>query len=341
MSDVTAMLERNRKAGFGDKVDIEVLLAGRNSINWTASKYTREGDVLFFYCSKSARRNLASIPLHSRRGWSKRRALKLEEIYTGLEGTIFATGVASSSAIEPNALRRDHFLPGYSIVLAQSLPLRPVICPSRLVRIKRKGSVTSLTTNQTEELFRLASRRSALPNTFVAGDPILGYPRWSTFKKIAKEMLALDEEVQVLDFIAEPVAKLLRDGGTVILHEVNCFRDGRLTGTVDLAFRFCDSWRPLEVKIDILALSKKALQKQMAKYSGLSRLGSTIRRRYSVENDQIAPTPLLCDRHGLWAMQDGILLEIVRFQELVGFTKFEAKKLLMKSFRKVTIKHMK
>ena len=315
--------------------DLDVLLAseadGREALYWTAPRWMTQGDILLFYHTKSARRNIARLrqemderlartgvrgrlsgePKRTRR----MRALleRAAELSGRYSGTIFGCAQVSGSTeyLEKEFEEEPHFKGRFFA------PLRPVRIferplPqdefSRYVRIGQNVN-TPLYGASFVGIRGLLARRNVLPG-FVANARSLG----KTFREIDRhnwpeiscrpEVRFIDEE-QVRAFLLDFLLDEIKDKRTPLLKECWCYRNGERTGgRADYFASVHGAWIPVEAKLNVRA--ERDILGQVAKYTRVDSFVPTLgNHRSDAYVSDAASVCLVADQSGVYIVSDG------------------------------------
>jgi hypothetical protein len=258
---------------------MDLLLSFRDgdALSWTAPKWAREGDAVFFYhthrAKRRARRLLSEARVKSPR---KRklislleRSLRLAEAYAG---KIFACAVAAGP-VEKAAQHGKHFVSPHFVplrdvsVFDDPLPQQSF---ADCVKIGR-STITPLFGREFTGIKRLLAGGNALPD----------YLRNAAFRADAFENVnarnwaavscspdaKFRHEAQLRAYWLDYFLKALKDKGTSLLEECECFRGAKNTGRADYFVKIHGRWLPVEAKLKIV--DETSALRQVAKYTNV------------------------------------------------------------------------
>lgn len=283
--------------------DIESLLHfdSSSNIGWTAPKWLTSGDIMFFYLTKSFKIRTSKLLQETSRKLYPfiKRADELANIYSG---TIFACADISDSSyygigIYPH-FKSKVFAPLNSVnVFKNPIPLEDF----KDFIIIRNGSITPIFGEAFNELIKVISAKNFLPKFLQNKKSEKGFCGINNHNWIniscngSKRFL---NEHQLRQFFIDYFIEYIKDEGSKVLKECNCFRKGSLTGTVDYFIKIDKSWVPIEAKLNINA--EKDIFKQINKYINIDLF--TYGKRKATPNK--VPICLLIDQSGLYITHD-------------------------------------
>jgi hypothetical protein len=291
--------------------DMDLLLSFRDgdALSWTAPKWAREGDVVFFYhthrAKPRARRLLSEVREKSPR---KRklislleRSLRLAESYAG---KIFACAVAAGPVerVEGHGKHfvSPHFVPLRDVFIFDSPS--PQQSFADCVKIGR-STITPLFGREFTGIKRLLARDNALPD----------YLRKAAFRSNAlKNVNARNwaniscssdakfrHEAQLRAYWLDYFLKALKDKGTSLLEECECFRGAKSTGRADYFVKIHGRWLPVEAKLKIV--DERSALRQVAKYTNVDAfVPKKGIHRNKVFKVNATPVCLLIDQSGIY-----------------------------------------
>jgi hypothetical protein len=106
-------------------------------------------------------------------------------------------------------------------------------------------------------------------------------------------------ETQIRAYLLDYLLAEVKDPGTPLLEECQCFRDGRATGFADYFIKLHGQWVPVEAKLNMLA--EKDILRQVAKYMHIDAFRPTKgARRDEIVTIRRAPLCLIADQLGIY-----------------------------------------
>lgn len=290
---------------YGDKEnDIESLLHfdPSNNIAWTAPKWLTSGDIMFFYLTKSFKiRTLKLLQVSPRKLYPFiKSADDLANVYSG---TIFACADISDSSfydvgIYPH-FKSKVFAPLNSVsVFKNPIPLEDF---KDFVKI-RNGSITPIFGEAFNNLINIISAKNSLPKFLQnrkSEKGFYGINKNNWINVSCDESKRFLNEHQLRQFFIDYFIEYIKDDGSNLLRECDCFRKGSLTGTADYFIKINKNWVPIEAKLNINA--EKDIFKQIDKYINIDFI--TCGKRQATPNK--VPICLLIDQSGLYISFDG------------------------------------
>ena len=310
LEGVLDMVARNKsKADWATDIDTLLNFQTAHSIFWTAPRWITEGDVVFFYHTKRAlqrtERLLAAVKAHRPR---KRNLIKLLErarrTAEAYSGKIFACASVAGATERFSGLNKHfispHFAPLQEVcVFDEPLP-QEVFADYIKIGL---STVTPLYERELNGIKRLLSARNAMPD-FLSDAVAAG----NGFKDVnAKNWISIScspharfiHEAQLRAYFLDYFLNELKDKGTSVLEECECFRAGKNTGRADYFVKVFGQWFPVEAKLSIA--DEKGVLSQVAKYTNVDsfvpKKGIRRNRTFKIEETRIC---LLIDRLGIY-----------------------------------------
>lgn len=265
----------------------------RDPIFWTAPRWMMQGDILFFYLTKSSEHNLkklaikldeepqsAILPRRLLAGHRMRRfrslleeAIELSEKYSG---TIFACAEVTGSAefIPPSPdpayslrFKSNVFVPLYRVHIFDE-PLTSDELAS-FVRIKQ-GALVPLHGKTFQGVKGLLTGRNELPdyleNAAPATEALQGSLRDDWVELARRKDVRFVDELQFRDLWIDSLLEELKDLETPLPRECRCFYWGKWRKeTSDYFVKVHGSWIPVEAKLNVL--SEPKILKQVGHYT--------------------------------------------------------------------------
>jgi hypothetical protein len=299
--------------------DIDTLLEFEpgDDLGWTAPRWMTEGDILFFYHTASARGCVAKV-----RGEVDRSSTKFDHLKPVLDNaeahvdqysqTIFGCALVSGTSHreddpENRKFFRNRIFAPLGEVCIFEHPLSHQVFRN-VITLSPGGTLTPIYGRQFTALKKLLAQENELPEFLQQAVP--GTTGFSAVKKnnwmtisCAPTLRFIDESqlrVYLLDyFLAE-----LKDKGTPLLEECNCYRGGTRTGVSDYFVSLHGIWLPVEAKLNLA--TERDLKGQVNKYVHLDSFTPT-KGRHQGEcfEPQDIPFCLVIDQQGIFLMSDG------------------------------------
>lgn len=286
---------------FGEKQnDIESLFhfdADRYDFSWTAPKWRTSGDIMFFYLTKSFKLRASKLLQEAPRELYPyiKKSNDLADTYSG---TIFACAdILDSSFYDVGIFphfKSKVFAPLNSVnVFKNPIPLEDF---SNSIKIRR-GAITPLFGESFDDLVKAISAKNSLPETLQnkkSEKGFYGINKNNWIKMSCSESKRFLNEHQLREFFIDYFIEYIKDEGSQILKECDCFRNGALTGTVDYFVKINKNWIPVEAKLN--GRAENNLFKQIDKYINVDYFHNG--RKKIISNK--VPVCLLIDQSGLY-----------------------------------------
>lgn len=291
--------------------DIETLLNFKDgdSLFWTAPKWITEDDIVFFYQTRRALQRTEKLfaEAKSKRPRSRNLIKLLERarlIAESYAGKIFACG-SVAGAIErlPKRDKRfisPHFAPLKAVyVFGEPLPQELF---ADYVKIGR-STITPLYKREFNGIKKLLSAPNALPgflqNAAAGGDGFKDVTAKNWISISCSPNAKFIHEAQLRSYFLDYFLNELKDKGTSVLEECECFRVGKNTGRADYFVKVFGRWIPVEAKLSVS--DEKSVLSQVAKYTNVDsfvpKKGIPRNRTFKIEETRIC---LLVDRVGIY-----------------------------------------
>ena len=325
----------------GSATDIDLLLKFDPELDgdftWTAPRWIAQGDVLFFYHTKSANRSIARVLMEanerlqesrSRSGWrlwgqaSRERArhsemVALLEHAAGLaerySGTIFGCAEVSART-KYSPLEGDlHFATKFFAPLGQvHLFEHPLLAEdlAEYVRIGQGTQNTPLYDTQFEGIKERLAERNDLPD-YLRGARIGGHSFRDATPENWPEISCSSgarfvNEAQLREYLLDFLLEELKDPRSPVLRECQCFRNGASTGIADYFVRVNGSWIPVEAKLTVLGTTEDRLIDQLSRYVNIDSFVPTLGRNRGTKYVSTgSPLCLVCDQAGIYIVSEG------------------------------------
>jgi hypothetical protein len=333
------MVEKNRYVrDWATDLDTLLEFDPRVGCHWSAPKWLTTGDILFFYHTKTAKRRVAMLTREtegkqghgrlarirlSRRAREQRDLVRLlrhaADLADRYSGTIFGCGEVGGP---PEYLEDEEGLLHFKSRIFVPLARVPIFGTplglddlSESVRIKRQGTITPLGSEEFQSVRRRLSESNELPQFLREAEfGELGFrnidgSNWTLISCTGDAVFI--HEAQIRAYLSDFLLDGLRDEGSPLLQECECFRGGEMTGRVDYFARLHGCWVPLEAKLNILAEGE--LCTQLGKYihidSFVPTRGAHRGKVFQVRDSAIC---LVGDRSGVYITSDGEFRECSR-----------------------------
>jgi hypothetical protein len=301
------------------RTDLDVLLQERSGLEWTAPRWMTTGDILFFYHAVSATTRIRRL-LKQAQSLSNRALLELlhhaDQLAGQYAGTIFAYAeVAGPSEHLGPGDAHSHFK---STIFAPLKRIHVFEAPLRaeqfkqFVRINRQGTITLLGREEFSGLKHLLSQQNTLPPSLQTAE--FGEEHFRTIDKNNWLTIACAPETrfihegQVRSFFLDFLLDELKDKGSALLKECQCFRQERATGYADYFVRIHNTWIPVEAKLSVL--SERNIATQLRQYIHIGSMRPTIgpnrERTFSVAD---SPLCIVADHEGVYLTLDGSFVD--------------------------------
>lgn len=267
--------------------DMDDLLGCENSqeeSNWTAAKWMRPGDVLFFYHTLKARKLTRSCYKQALDAYGKNDP-RIEAILRSIEiadryaGTIFGCGLVIAE-VENSGNTEGHFK-SQTFAPFNSFSLFPTPLPASsfkdFIKISQ-NTITPLSGPQFTGIKSLLSAHNTLPaylSQAIATQHSfsqINRENWSTIACSAE--IRFRDEGQLREYFLDYFLAELKDPRSSLLLECECYRDSKSTGFADYMIQINNQWLPVEAKLSISA-SPKILD-QVVKYQNIQKFTPTL-----------------------------------------------------------------
>lgn len=280
---------------------------------WTAPKWLTTRDILFFYHAVTAKQRVSEVLKEAKEIWDNNKLIQFLERSADLAnryaGTIFgcAEVIGPSEYLEVSAsYYKSKILAPLSKIHIFKSPLSSDIFTS-FIKIERKGTITILGRKEFEELKQELSRKNDLPSFLQ--NAIFGEHGFYNINKdnwrsiICGNNTEFVHEVQVRTYFTDYLLDELKDNGTPLLQECQCFRGGKMTGIADYFVKLHGDWIPVEAKLNILA--ERNISSQLEKYihidSFVPTMGTNKGKVFEIDDLSIC---LVIDQSGIYVTYD-------------------------------------
>ena len=307
---VLEMLEANEYKEE-DLTDMDCILRFHpdDGTSWTAPKWLTQGDILLFYHTKrgglnaSRLRNMAkrSYPNDHRLIANLEHAAELARLFAGtIFGCASVSGPTEYFGDPEKHFDSRHFAPLGQVHVFER-PLKSEIFAD-FVKIGQT-TITPVYTREAKGIRSLLAEENTLPNFL--SDLEFGD---NTFRNVDKDNWAeisclpgtrFIHEAQLRSYMLDYFLSSVKDKGSTLLEECQCYRTGQGTGIVDNFVRVNGAWIPCEAKLSVL--SEKDIFGQVAKYMGIHSFvptrGSRRGEKFDADKTDIC---LVVDQSGLY-----------------------------------------
>lgn len=307
---VLQMIKGNKsRMPWATDVDILLNFEVDNPIFWTAPKWITEDDVVFFYQTKRALQRAEKLLAEVKINYARKRNLikSLERARDAAEvysGKIFAcasvAGVTERFSGQNKHFISPHFAPLKEVfVFDEPLPQSTFADHIKIGR----STITPLYKREFGGIKKILSAGNTLPDFLrnaVADN--------NAFRNVnAKNWLSIScsptakfiHEAQLRAYFLDYFLNELKDKGTSVLEECECFRGEKNTGRADYFVKILGQWIPVEAKLNIA--DEKSILSQVAKYMSIDsfvpKKGIRRNRAFKIEETRIC---LLVDRLGIY-----------------------------------------
>jgi len=315
IDDLFYMLDKNE--GMGEQIsDLEVLLRFDPDfgVEWTSPKWITEGDILFFYHTKNAPQHITHLynQIVKTSGTVSsvvtflENALNLAKFYSG---TIFGCAQISGSAIEALEGENGHFKGRIFAPLGKVHIFNQPLSAKRFSEFVKIGqnTITPLYNREFEGIRQLLAEENRLPEflrearfgTLSFRD--VNQENWSSIS--CSPTTRFIDEAQIRAYLLDYLLNEIKDKGTPLLEECQCFRNIEQTGIADYFVSIKGHWIPVEAKLNILA--ERDILSQIGKYihidSFVPTKGAHRGRKFDTRKSSIC---LIADQTGVFITQN-------------------------------------
>lgn len=289
---------------YGEKInDIETLLHfdPNRCEAWTAPKWLTSGDIMFFYLTKLFK--IRTLKLLEEAPRELLPYIKKADDYASIySGTIFACADILDSSFYDVAMwphcKSKVFAPLKSVdVFKNPIPLSEF---KNFIKI-RQGAITPLFGEAFDCLVKCIGAKNSLPKSLENKKSEKGFygidnSNWIDIS--CNESKRFLNEHQLREFFIDYFIEYLKDDGSKVLRECDCFKKGSYTGTVDYFININKIWVPVEAKLN--GKAEKNLFKQIDKYIHIDYFNDGKMKIASPKE----PVCLLIDQSGLYIIHD-------------------------------------
>lgn len=291
--------------------DLNTLLNFRpeDEVFWTAPKWLTEGDIIFFYQTKRAKARIAKLLDEARENFPRKRSLinlleRAKENADLYAGSIFACA-SVAGATQLFEKQEKHFV---SRLFA---PLKEVYVFGQPLRQGAFNDYVKIGLSTITPLYKrefngikklLFEQNEALPflQDAVLGDKTFKNANVRNWRSIScQPNTKFIHEGQIRSYLIDFFLNEIKDSGTPLLEECECFRGKVKTGRADYFMKVFGQWIPVEAKLDIFR--EKNLLAQAAKYMNISSFspakGTYRDRKFEASS---IPLCLILDQAGIY-----------------------------------------
>jgi hypothetical protein len=311
---VQDMVQKNQDMG-GWLTDMDTLLSFQRNdiIYWTAPKWMTQGDILFFYYAKKARVRVVAL---YRQTFQDRFDNNLKELLkrtveqsSQYAGTIFGCAEVSGVA-EYSQSELYHFGSRFFAPIDRFHVFEHPLSSEEFADYVKIGqnTTTPLYGQQFDGIKKLLAVRNRLPDFLhkaylgISSFRTINQDNWPTIACASSARFI--HEAQIRAYFVDYFLKEVKDKGTPLLEECQCYRDGDKTGIVDYFVKVHNRWVPVEAKLNMLA--ERDVLAQIAKYTRVDWFVPTkgTHRTKRFEADKHSSC-IVIDQSGIYVTIDG------------------------------------
>lgn len=295
--------------------DLELLLNFKtnNPVFWTAPKWLTEGDIIFFYHTKRAKTRIVKLLDEAREKFPRKRSLinlleRAKENASLYAGRIFAcASVAGATRLFEK--REKHFVSRLFAPLKEVYIFKQSLQEEVFNDYVKIGlsTITPLYKREFNGIKKLLSKQNDAP-TFLQ-NALLGD---RTFKNVninnwhsitCQSNAKFIHESQLRSYFTDFFLNEIKDRGTALLEECECFRGKVITGRADYFVKISGLWIPVEAKLNIS--QEENLLIQAAKYMKISYFspakGTYRKRKFEASSVALC---LILDQAGIYYVSE-------------------------------------
>lgn len=307
---VLNMVEGNKpKTNWATDIDTLLTFKDGDSLFWTAPKWITQDDIVFFYQTRRALQRTERLFAEAKSKYPRRRNLinlleRARLIAESYAGKIFACA-SVAGATERLQRRNKHFISPHFAPLKEIFVFDEPLAQDAFADYVKIGrsTITPLYKREFGGIKKLLSARNGLPDFLqkaVAGEDSFKYVNAKNWISISCSPDAkFVHEAQLRAYFLDYFLNELKDKGTSVLEECECFRSGKNTGRADYFVKVFGQWFPVEAKLSIA--DEKGVLSQLAKYTNVDsfvpKKGIRRNRTFKIEETRIC---LLIDRLGIY-----------------------------------------
>jgi hypothetical protein len=279
INGVLTMVERN-KPKVSWSTDLDILLNFKNTkpLFWTAPKWLTKGDIIFFYHTKRAKSRTAKLFTEAQQKFPhKRNLIKLlkhaKETADLYSGNIFGCALVSSGT-QLFDKQEKHFISRLFAPLEKVHIFEKPLHQELFADCVKIGlnTITPLYKKEFNGIRKLLSKQNKIPNFLqntALGDNVFKNINASNWRSISCiPNIEFIHEAQLRAYLLDFFLNEIKDKGSPILEECECFCGDRNTGRVDYFIKIFGQWIPVEAKLNIS--KERDIFAQTAKYTNIN-----------------------------------------------------------------------
>ena len=314
LDGVLTMVEGNKSIARWS-TDLELLLNFKtnNPVFWTAPKWLTEGDIIFFYHTKRAKARIVKLLDEAREKFPRKRSLinlleRAKENASLYAGSIFACATVAG-ATRLFERREKHFVSRLFAPLKEVYVLGQPLRQEAFNDYVKIGlsTITPLYKKEFNGIKKLVSKQNDSPSFLqnaLLGDKTFKNVNINNWRFIICQSNAkFIHESQLRSYFTDFFLDEIKDRGTAILEECECFRGKAKTGRADYFVKISGLWIPVEAKLNIS--QEENLLIQAAKYMDISYFSpakGTYRKRKFVASS--VTLCLILDQAGIYYISE-------------------------------------
>lgn len=291
--------------------DLDVLLNSKREepLFWTAPKWLTEGDIIFFYNTKRAKILTARLLEEAKENLPHKRKLidllkRAKEAADLYAGSIFACASVSGDT-KLLEKQNKHFVSRLFAPLEEVFIFKKPLHQELFAHYLKIGrsTITPLFKKEFNGIRKLLTQENQLPEFLlnaVLSDQVFSNVNPNNWRSIScSPDTKFVHESQLRSYLIDFLLNELKDRGTPLLEECECFRGSKKTGRVDYFVKIFRRWIPVEVKLDIYR--EKRIFAQAAKYMNISYFSPAkgAYRKRQFESSSV-PLCIILDRAGMY-----------------------------------------
>lgn len=273
------MVDGNKsKARWSTDLDLLLNFKNGDTMFWTAPKWMTESDIIFFYHTKRAKSRTAKLLAEAQEKYPRRtnligllkRAKETADLYSG---KIFGCATVSG-ATQLFGKQKKHFVSRLFAPLEEVRIFKKPLQHELFTDFVKIGlsTITPLYKKEFTGIRKLLSKESGMPNLLenvVLGDNVFRNVNANNWRSIScLPNTKFIHEAQLRAYLIDFLLAEIKDKGTPLLEECECFRGTRKTGRADYFVKIFGHWIPVEAKLDIS--KEKNLFSQATKYTNIT-----------------------------------------------------------------------
>jgi len=307
---VLNMVKGNKAyANWATDLDTFINYEREKPLFWTAPQWLTEGDIMFFYLAKRTKTRIKRLLTETQEKFPQKRSLikllkRAQSAADLYAGNIFACATVSGST-QLFEQQNKHFVSRLFAPLDKvhifEKPVKQEIF-SDYLRIGL-STITPLYKKEFDGLKNLLAKNNDLPSFLITselGDKLFRNINHKNWRSISCSSNAkFIHEGQLRNYLIDFFLNEIKDKGTTVLEECECFRGKRNTGRADYFVKIFGLWFPVEAKLDIS--KEKKLLVQIEKYANInSFVPSKGKHRNNRFDTKMNPLTLIIDKSGLY-----------------------------------------